>query len=92
MLRIAFIEKIYIKEKNKRQVLQNIIDYKRKHINYNAQILIIGDSHSQDIYLGLINNKIEDSQINQIQFDTQCHKPKKSYFIEEITLYYYHHL
>ena len=75
-------EKIYIKEKNKRQVLQNIIDYKRKHINYNAQILIIGDSHSQDIYLGLINNKIEDSQINQIQFDTQCHKPKKSYFID----------
>ena len=75
-------EKIYIKEKNKRNVLQNIIDYKRKHINYNAQILIIGDSYSQDIYLGLINNKIEDSQINQIQFDTQCHKPKKSYFID----------
>ena len=76
------IEKIYISEKNKRQVLQSTIDDKRRQTNYNAKILIIGDSHSQDIYLGLINNKIEDSQINQIQFDTQCHHIKKSYFID----------
>jgi peptidoglycan/LPS O-acetylase OafA/YrhL len=68
-------EKIYLEEKKKRLNLELKIQNAHKEIKKNAKILIIGDSHADDIFLGLLNNHIAEKDLNLVKIETICYDP-----------------
>ena len=68
-------EKIYINNlKLRNTVEQKIIVPKRSFNNFNADILIVGDSYSEDLYMGLIYNGIQENRIQLSRLEIFCYK------------------